>query len=172
METLATDARNAHIVDGLEHNLSIVGKLCDAGLTAYFLKNMVEIKNETDVVLTSRRDHQNGMWNIPLQQNEYCNLIYNCQRAWNMIKFMYAALGSPSISTLKKGIEKGYFKSWPGLTAKVIDTHIQYSDASVKDHMDQVRKNIKGTKHDVSEIKNDNISQEKKRINSSCPFQT
>ena len=39
-------------------------------------------------------------------------------------------------SPLKKGILKGYFKSWLGLTAKAIDTYIQYSDASVKGHMD------------------------------------
>ena len=49
-----------------------------------------------------------------------------------MIKFIYAALGSPSIFTLKEF----YFKSWPGLTAKAIDTHIQHSDASVKEHID------------------------------------
>ena len=104
MEALPTNARNAHIVDGLQYNLVSVGKLCDAGLTAYFFKNMVEIKNETDVVLTGSRDHQNGMWKVPLQQNKYCNLIYNSQSVRDMIKFMYAALGNPSISTLKKGI--------------------------------------------------------------------
>ena len=172
MEALPTNARNAHIVDGLQYNLVSVGKLCDAGLTAYFSKDLVEIKNETDVVLIGRRDHQNGMWKIPLQQNEYCNLIYNSQSVCNMTKFMYVSLVGPSISTLKREIQKGYFKSLPALTAKSIDTHIQYSDASVKGYMDQVRKNIKSTKHYVSEIKNDNISQEEKRINSSCPFQT
>ena len=31
---------------------------------------MVEIKNETDVELTGRRDHQNGMCKILLKQNE------------------------------------------------------------------------------------------------------
>ena len=68
-------------------------------------------------------------------------------------------MGSPSISTLKKGIQEGYFKSWSGLTAKAIDTHIKYFDASVKCHMDRIRKNIKSTKHDASEIKYDSISQ-------------
>ena len=68
-----------------------------------------------------------------------------------MIRFMHAALGSPTVAALTKAINLGYLKSWPGLTVKNVKNHIQFNDAMTKGHLDRVRKNLRSTKAQAEE---------------------
>ena len=62
-------------------------------------------------------------------------------------------LGSTSLSTLHKAIRKGYLKSWPGLTTTNVTQHIQFKDATMKGHLDHVRKNLRSTTTTNTECK-------------------
>ena len=76
-------------------------------------------------------------------QDESCNMTYMSRGTRDMIRFMHAALGSPTVTTLTKAINLGYLKSWPGLTVKNLKNHIQFSDAMTKGHLDRVRQNLR-----------------------------
>ena len=152
IDSLPQAAQQAHIVQGLEHNLISVGKLCDHNLTATFRKNDVLIQHDGETILSGNRDITTGLWTMPMTSTNMCNFIYSSQSTKNIIKFLYAALGSPSISTLISAIKNGYLKTWPGLTTQAVTKYITTSDASVKGHMDRIRKNIRSTKASIDKI--------------------
>ena len=52
----------------------------------------------------------------------------------------------PAISTLTKAIQKGFFISWPGLTAQAIKKYVANMPHVRAGQMDHVRKNIRSTK--------------------------
>ena len=64
---------------------------------------------------------------------------------------MYAALCSPAPSTLIKAIKNKFFQSWPGLTVDMVNKYVLDSDASLKGHMDRIRKNLRSTKNNQDE---------------------
>ena len=109
---LSPEATTAHILPNLQHNLLSVGQLCDAGLTALFSKNKVVIQRDNQTIIEGQRNHQNGLWmtELPSQQ---CHMTYMSKNTKNLIKFMYAALCSPSLSTLTKAINNKLLQSWP-----------------------------------------------------------
>ena len=149
IDALPKTAKQALIVQGLEHNLISVGKLCDSNLTATFRKNDVLIQQDGETILTGERNLRTGLWTMPMTHTNMCNFIYSSESTKNVIKFLYAALGSPSLSTLNTAIKNGYLKTWPGMTTQAVTKYITTSDACVKGHMDRIRKNIRSTKPDT-----------------------
>ena len=129
-----------------------IGKLCDAGCEAIFKKDIVHITKNNQILLEGKRNAINGLWEVPLHP-EQCNLSYMSKNVREMTRFMFAALGSPSLSTLHKAIRKGYLKSWPGLTTTNVTQHIQFNDATMKGHLDHVRKNLRSTTTTNTECK-------------------
>ena len=118
-------------------------------------------------MLQGTQNQRNGLWEVPLAQ-EQCNMTYMSNNSRAIVRFLYAALGSPSISTITQAIRDRYLKSWPGLTITNITKHIQYNDATMKGYMDRVRKNIRSTKNDLGE---DKIEQEIKTHSACAPSQ-
>ena len=143
---LPDEAQDAYIVTKMQKNLISIGKLCDAGCTATFTKNTVQIQKNDKVLLQGQRNATNGLWEVPMHEQQ-CNMTYMSRNTRESIRFMHAALGSPTIATLTQAINNGYLKSWPGLTAKNVKKHIQFSDAMTKGHLDRVRKNIRSSKN-------------------------
>ena len=150
LNTLPSSAQEAYIVPGMNKNLLSIGKLCDADCTAIFTKNMVQIKKENHVILEGQRNPTHGLWEVPLLHQQ-CNMTYHSRNTRDMIKFMHAALGSPTISTLMQAIRNGYLKTWPGLTGNNVTKHIDFNDATMKGHLDRVRKNLRSTSKDEGE---------------------
>ena len=66
--TLPEEAREAHILPGLEHiSLISIGKFCDYGCEASFNHhNMSDTKYE-QVLLKGTRDIMTGLWRVPFQ---------------------------------------------------------------------------------------------------------
>ena len=160
IENLTSPAATAHVIPHLKHNLLSVGQLCDAGLTAFFSRNTVEIKRENQLILKGKRDYKNGLWSTTLPPQQSCNMTYMSKSTKDMIKFMYAALCSPALSTLIKAIQNNFLSTWPGLTVEAVKKYVTDSDAALKGHMDRVRKNLRSTKS--NEIEDFCIAQEPK----------
>ena len=137
---LNQQARQAHILPELKNSSLIsIGKLCDAGCIAKFDKNHVVIQQNGNTIITGDRNPTNGLWNIPLTnpKQHSCNLTAHGSTTELSVKFMHAAAFSPVASTWLKAIKKGYFQSWPMITAKAVLKYHKTTEATVKGHMDQ-----------------------------------
>jgi hypothetical protein len=67
---------------------------------------------------------------------------------------LYAAAGSPVPLTIIKAMEAGNFTTWPTLTEQQVKKYLKISEATVKGHLNQTRKNVRSTgpkTHHVSE---------------------
>lgn len=175
---LPTTATNAHVIPELSHSsLVSIGQLCDAGCTATFNAKTVHIKKDDNNILTGQRDTRTGLWRLPLrpskqqQLNEIgptyhtCNSAYTTDTLPELIKFLHAAAYSPSKSTWLKAIRQRFYTSWPGINLKNVNRYYPQSKATTKGHMDQTRKNIRPTPHDITETDdNDIVPQEADNI--------
>ena len=62
------------------------------------------------------------------------------------MKYLHQALFSPTITTLIHAIRKGHLQAWPGLSEAHVKKYLSNSDATIKGHLDQSRKNLLSTK--------------------------
>jgi hypothetical protein len=131
-----------------------IGTYCDAGCTALFTATAVIIARDGKVVLTGQRQPP-GLWktsetttNSPLEPSNpwHANGAYTTQLRRNTIKFMHAAVFSPTTATWTKAINAGNFQSWPGLSSTAVRTLLPKSMATAMGHRDQQRKNVRSTK--------------------------
>jgi hypothetical protein len=154
-----------------------IGTFCDAGCTALFTATAVIIAREGKVVLTGQRQ-PHGLWktnelkaSATLEPSNpwLANGAYTTQLQRNTIKFMHAAVFSPTTATWTQAIDAGNFQTWHGLTSATVRKLLPKSMASAMGHRDQQRKNIRSTKPLSSKAtarvidKNEWISVTKKR---------
>jgi hypothetical protein len=66
-----------HVFGDLNNNLLSVGQLCDAGCDVKFDTHKATVHAKTEIVLTAKCDHSNGLWRAPLTNNivttAHCN---------------------------------------------------------------------------------------------------
>ena len=108
--------------------------------------------------MVGARDRRTGLWCLPLTSKHahqarsgipkqyQCNNAHLIVNTAELIKFLHAATYSPTTETWCKAVDKGYFQSWPGLTAKAIRKYLPKSEATIRGHMDQTRQNVRSTK--------------------------
>jgi hypothetical protein len=92
--------------------------------------------------------------NVPpsrlLQQHppsyETVNSVYELRSQEEIIRFYHAAAGYPTKATWIKAVNRGYFASWPGLTAELIRKHFPESEETQKGHMRATRSGVRSTK--------------------------
>jgi hypothetical protein len=137
--------------------------MCDAGYKLLF--NQVDaividgqVKVNGDIVMMGKRDQTTGLWKVPLDEtaemerdknNGVANEINNvCEirKVHETIQYLHAAAGSPVLSTFVKAIEAGNFTTWPTLTAQHVKKYLGKSEATVKGHLNQTRKNVRSTR--------------------------
>jgi hypothetical protein len=157
-------ARSAHIIHGLaKHSLLSCGQICDAGYKVLFNQGDAividgQVQVNGDIVMTGKRDHTTGLWTVPLDEtaemerdkkkgvaNEINN-VYEISKVHATIQYLHAAAGSPVLSTFVKAIEAGNFATWPTLTAQHVKKYLGKSEATVKGHLNQTRKNVRSTR--------------------------
>jgi hypothetical protein len=73
------------------------------------------------------------------------NSAYHQPNQAALVSFLHATAGSPVPSTWVRAIHAGHFATWPGLTAELVNKHLQPSLATAKGHLDQQRQNIRST---------------------------
>ena len=76
---------------------------------------------------------------------QQCHSAYHTRNLTDMIQFLHATAFSPIASTWIKAIRRGFFQSWPGLTAALVQKYLPPSIANSKGHLDQTRKNVRST---------------------------
>ena len=74
------------------------------------------------------------------------NSAYHTKSLPDLVAFLHAAAFSPSTTTWRNAIKKGFSQSWPGLTTKVVIKYLPKSSSTAMGHMDQTRKHVRSTK--------------------------
>ena len=96
------------------------------------------------------RNLSNGLYfaDLNAQQTYLANKIDNLPNATtkSAITFLYLAVFSPEMSTLTQAIQKGFFKSWLGLSVDTIKKYVSNMPHLRAGRMDHVRKNIQSAK--------------------------
>jgi hypothetical protein len=149
--------RSAHIINDLaSHSLLSCGQMCDAGYKVLLDNGQVQaidgnVSVQGHIVMRVQHDHSTGLWTVPLdtnntKQNESINSVYEIRKVYDTIQYLHAAAGSPFPSTFIKAIQAGNFTTWPTLTPEHVNKYLEKSEATVKGHLNQTRKNVRSTK--------------------------
>lgn len=127
-----------------------IGELCNLGCIATFTSTTITIINDNLTVLCGTKIPVNNLCTIPLPK--YTDLIpfsaatIALSTDADFVRFMHAALGSPSLSSLTRAARSGYFHSYSRLTSTILSAHPPLSIATAQGHLDQHRKNQRSTK--------------------------
>ena len=153
LDQLPAQARTGHILPGLaHHSLISIGHLCDAGCTAEFNSNTVNVKKYGNILIHGWRAPP-GLWHLPLTNHDNTgpqtptesHNAYTTTTKVERMQYLHAAAFSPVPATWIKAIQKGVFTSWTGLTAKAVAKHLPKAIATSKGHLDKTRNNIRST---------------------------
>ena len=155
------EAREAHRAPGITNNLISASALADAGCELFFHQTGCEVSLNGEIILRGWRDPDTRLWRVSLLadgsnsivpadqnivQSPTVNGIYECENTGELIKFYYATMGYPVISTWTQAIDKGYFRGWRGLTSDRVRRFIKPNEQCEQGHMDQRRTGIRSTK--------------------------
>jgi hypothetical protein len=141
--------------------------MCDAGYKVLFEKGTAQVINghvavNGNVVMqgkaTAQQYYGQYRWTINKKQgkvkkretNEIKN-VYEIIKVYATIQYLHV---TPVPSAFIKAIEAGNFTTWPTLMAQHVKKYLKKSEATVKGHLNQTRKNVKSTRpktHHVSE---------------------
>ena len=111
-------------------------------LDGLIYENCVDIKNakKTPYVTTHYGHHK-------------CAIILRKQQLHSdLADFLHAACFAPVKSTFLKAIKLGFFKTWPGLSERLITKHLHPSPATSKGHLCQTRQHLQSTKHNNTHV--------------------
>jgi hypothetical protein len=102
------------------------------------------------MVMDGQRDHSTGLWKVPLdtnstKQNDSIKSVYEISKIYNTIQYLHAVAGTPVPSTFVKATKDGSFTTWPTLTPERVNKYLEKSEATVKGHLNQTRKNVRST---------------------------
>ena len=141
---------SALIYPGLTNeSLLSIGQLCDQGCIAIFDKQKLSIIRHGKQILTGNRNLKDGLWDVPFKEqkiNQVNYIIAKDKSKSDLAKYLHGCAFSPVISTFQKCINKGNFITWPGIDDINFKTMLKTTEATLKGHMDQERKNSQSTK--------------------------
>lgn len=166
---LPLKAREAHIFPGLENRaLLSIGTFCDNGCIAQFdeTKAIITEQQSNKIIMQGGRDQITTLYMIEFEQNSemtepqipdklFANNVYECISKQDLAVYYHQTCWSPSPSTWIAAIQKGFFATWPGLTADLVRKYLPKSEYTTKVHMKQRFKNIRSTKTSPSPIKHE-----------------
>ena len=79
--------------------------------------------------------------------NNKCGVILRKRKTHtDLAEYLHAACLGPVKSTFLQAIEKGFFKTWPGLSEKLVKKHLHPSTFTAKGHLSQTRQHLQSTK--------------------------
>ena len=117
---LSTTAKEAHVFPHIKNALLIsIGQLCDDHCIAIFDKKQLNVFKNNKNVLSGTRNTRDGLWDVPLQQNEIelqANMIIRKdQTKTELANYLHACAFSPALSTLQQAKHQGHLLTWPGI---------------------------------------------------------
>ena len=167
---LPNDAKEAHIVPGLEHaSLISIIILCNAGCKVTYNDAECRVYYNKKVVWLGKREPQTGLWILPLTETtwqpqttitdvdyniisekphkRYAHNAYAMAYKSSRIQYLHQSAFSPPKATFLKSLHNNQFATWPGLTAKAVQKYLpESSPATDKGHMKRQKQGIFGTK--------------------------
>ena len=146
---LNAEATKTSLLPTINHNLLSVGQLCNNGCKATFTKQKVIITKNNKIILEGTRDHTTKMWHMNVQfkrKQETINNVYQLTTKAAQLQYLHACAGYPVPSTWIKAIKKGFYLTWPGLTAKAVVKNLPKSIVTAQGHQTLTRQNIRSTK--------------------------
>jgi hypothetical protein len=117
--------------------------------------------------MQGEHDRTTGLWTVPLDDTEKTgesenkietneiNNVYEISKVYDTIQYLHATAGSPVPSTFIKAIESGNFTTCPTLTAQHVKKYLKKSEATVKGHLNQTRKNVRSTRPKTNHVSED-----------------
>ena len=142
---LPIEAKTVHFFNHLASgSLLALGPLCDAGCIAYFDKDTCYITHEGEVILKGIRKNATGLWKInttppaPATKNNNIislNSVIDRPTMAERIKFLHAALFSPTLDTLSKALTNNFLVTFPTFTAQQLRKYPPRSKATVQGHL-------------------------------------
>ena len=80
-------------------------------------------------------------------ENPSLAVIINKKRTHaELVQYLHAACFSPVKSTFEQAIKKNFFKTWPGLTPKLVTKYLHTPIATTQGHLHQERQKLQSTK--------------------------
>jgi hypothetical protein len=152
---LPRKARLVKLVPDLSVNILIsIGQLCDNDCEALFTKSAVFIYHDGSVILQGTRQGPNSLWTLAPPKTTSPASAFAARPAplpstikpADVVAFLHAALGSPSISTLEQALRRNYIHGFPGLTLRSLQRHPPHSRATFQGHQDSTRQNVQSTR--------------------------
>ena len=148
--------------DNKNATLISLGRLCDDNCTAILNKHIAVVYKDLQPIIKAPRCPKSGMYlvnmNNPLGMlnavTQHCSpkvVQIHKFTSLNRLKFLYRAIGSQPLSTIKRAIKAGYLNSWPDFDPKAI-SKLETPDHTVLGHMDQKRKNILSTRSKLESL--------------------
>jgi hypothetical protein len=162
---LSKGARQSYIIPGVQERLISVPVLSNNGYTTVFLPGQegvniyqsddVTIKEKAPPVLQGCRDER-GLWFVPVADEatidpsmnivESAMNVYELPSTKEVVRWMHAALGYPTKSTLLTAAKHGNLVTFPGMTPENISKNFPESEETQKGHMKQTRQGVRSTK--------------------------
>ena len=160
LDNIPTAVKRAHIFPGL-HNKALIslGQFCDNGYEVQLTKDKIYINHITnnELSIEGNRDRMTKMWTInidnmqrpnKLHSNDKhlkMNNVYKFNKKKDIVTYLHKAAYSPVKSTWIKAINSGFFTTWPGLTADLVEKHLDKAPATTQGHLRQIRQNLRST---------------------------
>ena len=156
---LPPDSLDYHVYEDtdIQRPLLSVGKVCDTGCEVLFQREHCLISKGGHVILEGRRDKHTGLYLLPNSttthrksnnNNEMSKLALNTFQDQNipqLMQFLHACAGFPPKATWIKAINRGYYATWPGLTASRVRKYLPQSEETALGHLKQTRQGLRST---------------------------
>jgi len=171
---LPLESKGCHKFPDMSLPLISVRKLCASDLSVHFNKKQVQVcGTDGNPILAGELDPKTELYMISLNNNNnnhintlqkggnkperafYTNSILSIQTIPALMDFYHCSLGCPPISTWTDTIKKGWFLSWPALTADRVQEHCSKKPQTAFGHLRLRKQNIQSTKEEPTIIMTD-----------------
>ena len=170
----------------LQRDLLSVGKVCDSGLQVLFTAGHCYFYKGRQLLLQGARDPHTGLYLLPRKllthsrRIQYGSLAHGLntsatpyhQRPHDgftiptMLSYLHACAGYPVTSTWIQAIRRGYFTTWPGLTASRVQRYLPKSEETVLGHLKLVKQGVRSTSKGERQVARGIGKQRKIMVNS------
>ena len=119
-------------------SLLSIGQLCDLGCIAVFDKNKLQIFKGPNLVLSGKRNHTDGLWDVPFRNtsDKINYIISKNKNKTELAQYLHGCAFSPTLSTLQKAVKRGNFLSWPGIEDLNFQKLLKAPLATILGHLD------------------------------------
>ena len=138
----------------LQRPLLSVGKACDSGCSVHFDAGKCYFLKDQQLLLTGYRDRRTGLYLLPptppvaqalTLTAPYRRRSTDTYTLPSLLRYLHGCAGFPVVSTWIQAIQRGYYISWPGLTASRVQRYLPKSEETALGHLKLTRHGTRST---------------------------